>query len=76
MMLKLISTECTQVMCVSVIEGVLTGDRFFPDLFSTSSQMTVMLFTDASGNDRGFLGNFSTGFNLGQPGVYYISTIS
>ncbi|KAI2650931.1 Enteropeptidase [Labeo rohita] len=47
--------------------GVLTGDRSFPDLFSTSSQMTVMLFTDASSNDRGFLANFSTGVNLGQP---------
>ncbi|RXN28514.1 enteropeptidase [Labeo rohita] len=49
------------------IPGVLTGDRSFPDLFSTSSQMTVMLFTDASSNDRGFLANFSTGVNLGQP---------
>uniref|UniRef100_A0A671KKX0 Transmembrane serine protease 15 n=1 Tax=Sinocyclocheilus anshuiensis TaxID=1608454 RepID=A0A671KKX0_9TELE len=51
----------------SELLGVLTGDRSFPDLFSTSSQMTVMLFTDASGNNRGFLANFSTGINLGQP---------
>ncbi|XP_043077327.1 enteropeptidase [Puntigrus tetrazona] len=47
--------------------GVFTGDRPVPDLFSTSSQMTVLLFTDASGHDRGFLANFSAGFNLGQP---------
>lgn len=65
----------TGVMCVLVIEGVLTGDRSFPDLFSTSSQMTVMLFTDVSGNDRGFLANFSTGFNLGQPGMFLLGTI-
>ncbi|XP_052392245.1 enteropeptidase isoform X8 [Carassius gibelio] len=51
----------------SELIGVLTGDRSFPDLFSTSSQMTVRLYTDVSGNDRGFLANFSTGFNLGQP---------
>ncbi|XP_016430936.1 enteropeptidase [Sinocyclocheilus rhinocerous] len=51
----------------SELLGVLTGVRSFPDLFSTSSQMTVMLFTDASGNNRGFLANFSTGINLGQP---------
>ncbi|XP_068072228.2 enteropeptidase [Danio rerio] len=47
--------------------GVLTGERSFPDLFSTTSQMTVMLFTDAKTNNRGFLANFSAGVNLGQP---------
>lgn len=73
-------TDSEWVTCVLVVEGVLTGDRSFPDLFSTSSQMTVMLFTDASSNDRGFLANFSTGVNLGQPGMfsalYYMSTIT
>ncbi|XP_048023193.1 LOW QUALITY PROTEIN: enteropeptidase [Megalobrama amblycephala] len=47
--------------------GVLTGERSFPDLFSTTSQMTIMFYTDTAGNDRGFLANFSTGLNLGQP---------
>nr|XP_055035145.1 enteropeptidase isoform X1 [Misgurnus anguillicaudatus] len=51
----------------SELIAVLTGDRSFPDLFSKSSQMTVLLFTDLSGSDRGFLANFSTGFHLGQP---------
>ncbi|XP_072518296.1 enteropeptidase [Salminus brasiliensis] len=51
----------------STLLGVLTGDRVFSDLFSTSSQMTVRFFSDASGNSRGFLANFSTGVGLGQP---------
>ncbi|KAI4889773.1 hypothetical protein NFI96_017910 [Prochilodus magdalenae] len=51
----------------STLLGVLTGERAFPDLFSTSSQVTVWFYSDASGNDRGFLANFSTGFGLGQP---------
>lgn len=51
----------------SELLAVLTGDRSFPDLFSTTSQMTVLFFTDSSGSDRGFLANFSTGFHLGQP---------
>ncbi|XP_062867376.1 enteropeptidase [Trichomycterus rosablanca] len=51
----------------STLLGVLTGEFDFPDLFSTSSQMTVMFFSDSSGNDRGFLANFTTGFNLGRP---------
>ncbi|XP_051733469.1 enteropeptidase [Ctenopharyngodon idella] len=51
----------------SELLGVLTGDRSFPDLFSTTSQMTIMFSTDTTGNDRGFLANFSTGLNLGQP---------
>ncbi|XP_051533716.1 enteropeptidase-like [Myxocyprinus asiaticus] len=51
----------------SELLGVLTGDRSFPDLFSKTSQMNVMLFTDSSRNDKGFLANFSTGLHLGQP---------
>ncbi|XP_053096196.1 enteropeptidase isoform X1 [Pangasianodon hypophthalmus] len=51
----------------STLLSVLTGERHFPDLFSTTSEMTVMFFSDSSGSDRGFLANFSTGFNLGQP---------
>jgi len=58
-----------RVMCF-ITEGVLTGDRSFPDLFSTTSQMTIMFSTDTTGNDRGFLANFSTGLNLGQPGLF------
>ncbi|XP_053334760.1 enteropeptidase [Clarias gariepinus] len=51
----------------STLLNVLTGaERKFPDLYSTSSEMMVMFFSDASGNNRGFLANFSTGFNLGQ----------
>ncbi|KAL7843873.1 hypothetical protein SRHO_G00224120 [Serrasalmus rhombeus] len=51
----------------STLLGVLTGGRVFPDLFSRSSQMSVWFYSDSSGNDRGFLANFSTGFDLGQP---------
>ncbi|KAL2093195.1 hypothetical protein ACEWY4_010507 [Coilia grayii] len=47
--------------------GVFTGERSFPDVFSTANQMTVMFFTDSSGNDRGFRANFSSGVRLGQP---------
>lgn len=47
---------------------MLTGERDFPDVFSTTSEMMVIFFSDSSGNGRGFLANFSTGFNLGQPG--------
>ncbi|XP_063053966.1 enteropeptidase [Engraulis encrasicolus] len=47
--------------------GVFTGERSFPDVFSTTNQMTLLLFTDSSGNDRGFKANFSTGIGLGQP---------
>lgn len=53
---------------------MLTGaERKFPDLYSTSSEMMVMFFSDASGNMRGFLANFSTGFNLGQSGTLNIN---
>ncbi|KAG9266194.1 enteropeptidase [Astyanax mexicanus] len=51
----------------STLLGVLTGDRVFPDLYSTTSQMTVRFFSDISGNNRGFLANFSTGVSLGEP---------
>ncbi|XP_017347442.1 enteropeptidase [Ictalurus punctatus] len=51
----------------STLLSVLTGERDFPDIFSTTSEMTLMFFSDSSGSDRGFLANFSTGFNLGQP---------
>ncbi|KAK2827759.1 hypothetical protein Q7C36_018685 [Tachysurus vachellii] len=51
----------------STLLSVLTGVREFPDLFSTTSEMTLMFFSDSSGSSRGFQANFSTGFNLGQP---------
>uniref|UniRef100_A0A3B4BR46 Transmembrane serine protease 15 n=1 Tax=Pygocentrus nattereri TaxID=42514 RepID=A0A3B4BR46_PYGNA len=51
----------------STLLGVLTGGRVFPDLFSRSSQMSVWFYSDSTGNNRGFLANFSTGFALGQP---------
>ncbi|KAK3555556.1 hypothetical protein QTP86_021783 [Hemibagrus guttatus] len=51
----------------STLLNVLSGKREFPDLFSTTSEMTLLFFSDSSGSDRGFLANFSTGFNLGQP---------
>ncbi|KAG7320698.1 hypothetical protein KOW79_015113 [Hemibagrus wyckioides] len=51
----------------STLLSVLTGEREFPDLFSSSSEMTLMFFSDSSGSNRGFLANFSTGFGLGQP---------
>ncbi|KAM8834542.1 enteropeptidase [Synchiropus picturatus] len=52
----------------STLLAVLTGsDNPTPDLFSTTNLMTVQLFTDASGNGRGFRANFSSGFNLGSP---------
>ncbi|XP_062402503.1 enteropeptidase [Sardina pilchardus] len=51
----------------SVLLGVFTGERSFPDVFSTTNQITVMLFTDSSGNDRGFCANFTSGIRLGQP---------
>ncbi|XP_035383035.1 enteropeptidase [Electrophorus electricus] len=47
--------------------AVLTGNRVFPDLFSTTSRLTVRFTTDLTGKDRGFLANFSTGIHLGQP---------
>lgn len=66
----LLVMQCVVLLLCSFccIEGVLTGERDFPDLFSTTSEMTVMFFSDSSGGERGFLANFSTGFNLGQPG--------
>ncbi|XP_042563360.1 enteropeptidase [Clupea harengus] len=51
----------------SVLLGVFTGERDFPDVFSTTNQITVMLFTDSSGNDKGFRANFTSGIRLGQP---------
>ncbi|KAI5096270.1 enteropeptidase isoform X2, partial [Silurus meridionalis] len=50
----------------STLLSVLTGTRDFPDIFSTGSEMTVMFYSDSTGSYRGFLANFSTGFNLGQ----------
>ncbi|XP_066502418.1 enteropeptidase [Hoplias malabaricus] len=51
----------------SILLGVLTGVRVFPDLFSSSSLMTVYFNSDLTDNNRGFLANFSTGVNLGRP---------
>ncbi|XP_034436879.1 enteropeptidase-like isoform X2 [Hippoglossus hippoglossus] len=52
----------------STLLAVLTGnDGPTHDLFSTTNQMTVWFFTDASGYGRGFSANFTSGVNLGSP---------
>ncbi|KAM9348480.1 enteropeptidase [Symphorus nematophorus] len=52
----------------STLLAVLTGSKGpAHDLFSTTNQMTVWLFTDKSGHGRGFRANFSTGVDLGSP---------
>ncbi|XP_030621097.1 enteropeptidase [Chanos chanos] len=50
----------------SELLGVFTGEQAFPDLYSKTSLMTVMLFTDSSGGGRGFHANFTTGAGLGE----------
>ncbi|OXB75183.1 UNVERIFIED_CONTAM: hypothetical protein H355_003310, partial [Colinus virginianus] len=45
--------------------AVYTGNNPLPDVFSTTNQMTVTLFTDKSATNKGFLANFTTGYNLG-----------
>uniref|UniRef100_A0AAY4DG32 Enteropeptidase n=1 Tax=Denticeps clupeoides TaxID=299321 RepID=A0AAY4DG32_9TELE len=50
----------------SELLGVFTGKRV-TDVYSRTNQIIVMLYTDDSENDKGFLGNFSTGIGLGEP---------
>ncbi|XP_035846915.1 enteropeptidase [Sander lucioperca] len=52
----------------STLLAVLTGsDGPAHDLFSTTNQMSVWLFTDGSGHGRGFRANFTSGVGLGSP---------
>ncbi|CAJ1063159.1 enteropeptidase-like%2C partial [Xyrichtys novacula] len=52
----------------STLLAVLTGKEGpAHDLFSTTNQMSVWLFTDSTGQDRGFSANFTSGVNLGSP---------
>ncbi|CAN9501226.1 unnamed protein product [Ophioblennius macclurei] len=53
----------------STLLAVLTGtDGSAQDFYSTTNQMTVWFFTDASGHsDRGFQANFTSGIGLGLP---------
>lgn len=49
--------------------AVLTGSNGpARDLYSTTNQMEVWLFTDSSGGERGFRANFTSGISLGSPG--------
>uniref|UniRef100_A0A8B9V4S3 Transmembrane serine protease 15 n=1 Tax=Anas zonorhyncha TaxID=75864 RepID=A0A8B9V4S3_9AVES len=50
----------------SSLLAVYTGQGPLPDVFSTTNQMTVILFTDKSVTKQGFLANFTTGYHLGQ----------
>ncbi|TFK10318.1 serine/threonine-protein kinase MRCK alpha [Platysternon megacephalum] len=47
--------------------AVYTGRNPVPDVFSTTNQMTVLFITNKSGTQKGFLANFTTGYNLGVP---------
>ncbi|XP_042665684.1 enteropeptidase isoform X1 [Centrocercus urophasianus] len=49
----------------SLLLAVYTGNDPLPDVFSTTNQMTVTLFTDEIATGKGFLANFTTGYNLG-----------
>ncbi|XP_029030439.1 enteropeptidase isoform X3 [Betta splendens] len=52
----------------SILLAILTGSSIPPhDLFSTTNQMQVWLYTDASVQGRGFRANFTSGINLGSP---------
>uniref|UniRef100_A0A8C3PGK2 Enteropeptidase n=1 Tax=Chrysemys picta bellii TaxID=8478 RepID=A0A8C3PGK2_CHRPI len=51
----------------SLFLAVYTGRNPVPDVFSTTNQMTVLFITDKSGTQKGFLANFTTGYNLGMP---------
>ncbi|XP_039633777.1 enteropeptidase [Perca fluviatilis] len=52
----------------STLLAVLTGsDGPAHELFSTTNQMSVWLFTDESGHSRGFRANFTSGVGLGSP---------
>lgn len=50
--------------------AVLTGSQGpIGDFYSTTNEMAVWFFTDASGSGRGFRANFTSGVRLGSPGV-------
>ncbi|XP_065711316.1 enteropeptidase [Patagioenas fasciata] len=49
----------------SLLLAVYTGQDPLPDVFSTTNQMTVIFLTDTSATKKGFLANFTTGYNLG-----------
>ncbi|XP_006128902.2 enteropeptidase [Pelodiscus sinensis] len=51
----------------SLFLAVYTGQNSVPDVYSTTNQMTVLFITDKSGTRKGFLANFTTGYNLGMP---------
>ncbi|KAF7251190.1 Enteropeptidase [Varanus komodoensis] len=51
----------------SLFLAVYTGRFPVPDIFSTTHQMTVLFITDKSGTSKGFVANFTTGYNLGMP---------
>ncbi|XP_019384310.1 PREDICTED: enteropeptidase [Crocodylus porosus] len=51
----------------SLFLAVYTGQASFPDVFSTTNQMTVFFITDKTGTEKGFLANFTTGYHLGMP---------
>ncbi|XP_070607651.1 enteropeptidase [Erythrolamprus reginae] len=51
----------------SLFLNVYTGKSPLPDIFSTTHQMTVLFITDKSITRKGFLANFTTGYNLGMP---------
>ncbi|NXH06763.1 ENTK Enteropeptidase, partial [Loxia leucoptera] len=48
----------------SLLLGVYTEKGPLPDVFSTTSQMTVILRTDRSATRKGFLANFTSGYHL------------
>ncbi|XP_032535245.1 enteropeptidase [Chiroxiphia lanceolata] len=48
----------------SLLLAVYTERSPLPDVFSTRNEMTVILRTDESGVSKGFLANFTTGYNL------------
>uniref|UniRef100_A0A8C3CHK9 Transmembrane serine protease 15 n=1 Tax=Cairina moschata TaxID=8855 RepID=A0A8C3CHK9_CAIMO len=50
----------------SSLLAVYTGQGPLPDVFSTTNQMTVILFTDTTVTKQGFLANFTTGYHLGS----------
>ncbi|CAM5076851.1 unnamed protein product [Natator depressus] len=51
----------------SLFLAVYTGRNPVPDVFSTTNQMTVLFITNKSGTRKGFLANFTSGYNLGMP---------
>ncbi|KAK1169576.1 enteropeptidase [Acipenser oxyrinchus oxyrinchus] len=51
----------------SLLLDVYTGKASFQDVYSTTNHMTVLFTTDKSTTRKGFLANFTTGYNLGKP---------